>query len=257
MSQVFDAYAHYYDLVYADKDYSGESEYVAERIRNQLPEAKLILELGCGTGAHAEHLARMGYTVHGVDMSAEMLSRAEARKALLPADIQSRLSFSLGDARDVRIQQIYDVVISLFHVISYQTTNADLESTLETAATHLSTGGLFLFDFWYGPAVLAQKPELRVKRLENREVRVTRIAEPSIYTDENCVDVNYDIFIEQKDSGEIKQIGEKHKMRYISLPELEHFLAAGKWSNHEAFEWLANVAPDESSWSAFVIARRK
>ena len=142
-------------------------------------------------------------------------------------------------------------------MISYQATNADLEKVLETAAVHLSTGGLFLFDFWYGPAVLAQKPEVRVKRLEDREVRVTRIAEPSIYTDENCVDVNYDIFIEQRDSWEITEIREKHKMRYISLPELEHFLAAGKWSNHEAFEWLTNVPPDDSSWSAFVIARRK
>jgi SAM-dependent methyltransferase len=257
MSQVFDAYAHYYDLVYADKDYSGESEYVAERIREQLPAAKLILELGCGTGAHAEQLARMGYTVHGVDMSAVMLSRAEARKASLPADIRNRLSFSLGDVRDVRTQQIYDVVISLFHVISYQATDADLESALETAAVHLSSGGLFLFDFWYGPAVLAQKPEVRVKRLENGEIKVTRIAEPSTYADENCVDVNYDIFIEQKDSGEITQVREKHKMRYIFLPELQHFLIPQKWTSHNAFEWLANVAPGASSWSAFVVARRK
>ncbi len=121
----------------------------------------------------------------------------------------------------------------------------------------MSTGGLFLFDFWYGPAVMAQKPEMRVKRFENGEVRVTRIAEPSIYTDENCVDVSYDIFIEQKDSGKIIQIREKHKMRYISLPELKLFLIPEKWSDHDAFAWLANVAPDDSSWSAFVIARRK
>lgn len=81
MSQVFDTYAHYYDLLYRDKDYAGESEYVAAHIRKQAPQAKRILELGCGTGAHAEHLARMGYTVHGVDLSKAMLARAEARKA--------------------------------------------------------------------------------------------------------------------------------------------------------------------------------
>jgi predicted TPR repeat methyltransferase len=63
MSQVFDTYARYYDLLYRDKDYAGESEYVAAHIRKQAPQAKCILELGCGTGAHAEHLARMGYTV--------------------------------------------------------------------------------------------------------------------------------------------------------------------------------------------------
>ena len=33
MSQVFDAYARYYDLLYRDKDYAGEAEYVAAHIR--------------------------------------------------------------------------------------------------------------------------------------------------------------------------------------------------------------------------------
>jgi hypothetical protein len=69
--------------------------------------------------------------------------------------------------------------------------------------------------------------------------------------------VNYDIFIKQRDTGEITQIREKHKMRYIFLPELEHFLDIESWSKHEAFEWLENVAPSDSSWSAFVIATRK
>ena len=45
MSQVFDAYARYYDLLYRDKDYVGEAEYVAAHIRKQAPQAKRILEL--------------------------------------------------------------------------------------------------------------------------------------------------------------------------------------------------------------------
>ena len=257
MSQVFDNYAQYYDLVYQDKDYAAEAEYVAASIRKQSADANSILELGCGTGAHAARLARMGYEVHGIDMSAEMLGRAEKRKKSLPSEVADLLSFSLGDARSVRRQQAYDVVIALFHVISYQATNADLESAIETAAIHLSPGGLFLFDFWYGPAVLSQKPEVRVKRLEGPDVRVTRIAEPLTHVNENCVDVNYDIFIEQKTTGAIAQIKEKHKMRYIFLPELEHFLDLEKWSNYETCEWLENSSLSDDSWSAFVVAKRK
>jgi SAM-dependent methyltransferase len=257
MSQVFDSYARYYDLLYQDKDYEGESKYIADRIHEKSPRAKSILELGCGTGVHAEHLARAGYSIHGVDLSREMLDRAEARKVSMAEDLAARLSFGHGDVREVRTGQTYDVVVSLFHVISYQPGNADLEKVFATAADHLKTAGLFLFDFWYGPAVLTQKPEVRVKRLENEEIRVTRIAEPVMRENKNLVDVNYDIFVEEKKSAVINRIHEQHKMRYLFLPELEYFLDPVKWSNYEACVWLENRPLDDSSWSAFVVAERK
>ena len=92
----------------------AEADYVAAHIRQHAPQAKRILELGCGTGAHAEHLASMGYVVHGVDLSESMLARAESRKSKLPPEMAARMSFQHGDVRTVRTGQIYDVVISLF-----------------------------------------------------------------------------------------------------------------------------------------------
>ena len=50
MNPVFDTYAHYYDLLYQDKDYVAEAEYVAAYIQSHSPQAERILELGCGTG---------------------------------------------------------------------------------------------------------------------------------------------------------------------------------------------------------------
>jgi len=247
---VFNAYARYYDLLYRDKDYTAEAEFVESQIREHLPGDKRILELGCGTGAHAEHLARMGYTVHGVDISEEMLARAEARKEGLSADVAARLSFSPGDVRSVRTGRIYDVVISLFHVMSYQSTNDDLVAAFETAATHLSPGGLFLFDFWYGPAVLTQRPEVRIKRLEDEEIKVTRIAEPVMYVNQNLVDVNFTIIIDHKTTGESKQVRETHRMRYFSLPELQ-YLWQPLFQDVGSLGWMTDCAPDASTWACF------
>jgi SAM-dependent methyltransferase len=257
MNQVFDSYAQYYDLLYQDKNYVAEVEYIVSHIRVHTPKAKHILELGCGTGAHAEHLARMGYTVHGIDMSEKMLARAEVRKEGLPADVAARLSFSLGDVRSVRTNDTYDVVTSLFHVMSYQSTNDDLAAAFETAAAHLLPGGLFLYDFWYGPAVLTQQPDTRVKRLESSEIKVTRIAEPKMHVNENIVDVNYDVFIEQKETDEITQVQENHKMRYIFLTELEYFHNKKVWSDYRAYEWLETTLLSEKSWSGFVVSIHK
>jgi predicted TPR repeat methyltransferase len=255
MSQVFDTYARYYDLFYRDKDYAGESEYVAAHIRKQVPKVKWILELGCGTGAHAEHLARLGYTVHGVDLSEAMLVRAEARKASLPPEVAARLSFGLGDVRIVRTGKTYDAVISLFHVMSYQTTNADLEATFETASVHLQPGGLFLFDFWYGPAVLTQRPDVRVKRLEDEVIKVTRIAEPEMHVNENVVDVNYTVFIEEKATGQMEQSKETHQMRYLFLPELQCY-CAGRFKESGSYAWTTTDPLTLDAWSGLQLLVR-
>jgi SAM-dependent methyltransferase len=255
MSGVFDAYARYYDLLYRDKDYAGEAAYVATQLRRHAPQAKRLLELGCGTGAHAEHLARMGFAVHGIDQSDTMLVRAAERQATLPAQVGALISFGPGNARSVRTGATYDAVISLFHVMSYQATDADLRAAFATAAAHLRPGGLFLFDFWYGPAVLAQRPGLRVKRLEDERTRVTRIAEPELSEAKGTVDVGYDVFIEDKATGRITEVRETHRMRYLSLPELA-FLRGAAFEERASLAWMSDAAPGPRDWAAMQVLVR-
>lgn len=251
MTLVFDAYARYYDLLYRDKDYGAEAEYVAALIRDHSPQARRVLELGCGTGSHAEQLARMGFSVHGVDLSENMVERARARKGRLSPELADRLSFAVGDARTTRSGETYDVVISLFHVMSYQTANADQDAAFETAGVHLDAGGLFLFDFWYGPAVLTQKPEVRIKRLEDEQVKITRIAEPVMRPNENVVDVGYTVFVEEKKSGTVQQVREIHSMRYLFLPEIQR-CGLGQFSIASANAWMTHRPLGADDWAGCV-----
>jgi SAM-dependent methyltransferase len=255
LTKVFDAYAAYYDLLYADKDYSAEASYVVSHIRERRAEVCRILELGCGTGSHAVHFAALGYSVHGVDQSGEMLKRAELRKNSLPMDVAARCSFVPGDVRTYRSGESYDVVLSLFHVMSYQVTNKDVIDTLETAYAHLAPGGTLLFDFWHGPAVLTQKPEVRIKRLENESFEVTRIAEPMLRVRESVVDVTYNLFVNEKESGNIGHFTEIHRLRYLFMTELEQFLAK-RFVSIAACEWMTNKPLGSDSWSGFICAIR-
>ena len=125
---VFGSYAQYYDLLYQDKDYDSEANFIHKLIQDYAINTKSILELGCGTGIHAEKLAAKGYLVHGIDMSDEMLNCAKERQQYIPDDVNNRLSFSCADIRNFKIDLNFDVVISLFHGISYQTENNDLKS---------------------------------------------------------------------------------------------------------------------------------
>lgn len=252
---VFARYARYYDLLYRDKDYAGEAAYTAALLRARAPEARYLLELGCGSGAHAIELARMGYQVTGIDISQAMLEEAAKRVARAAGEIRPRLRFLHGDARSCRLGQQFDAVVALFHVMSYQTSGTDVDAALATAAAHLGSEAPFVFDFWYGPAVRAQRPEVRVKRMEDARVRIIRTAEPRMREDANCVDVRYTLQIEQKQEPQgTEQLSEEHTMRYFFLPELEDALARSGMRLAAAAEMGSGAPLSEATWSACATA---
>lgn len=254
---VFQSYANYYDLLYKDKDYEAEVDYVAGLIDRYAPKSKSILELGCGTGKHAALLAQHGYKVRGIDDSEIMLSQALARLEALPDDVKQNLNFTKGDVRRYQTKEQYDVVISLFHVMSYQITNEDITLTLKTASNHLKKEGVFIFDFWYGPAVLTDLPMIRIKRMEDDLVKIVRIAEPEMLENKNRVNVNYQINIRDKIEGTEDEFKEEHNMRYLFMPEIEEYLGCTDMNLINSEEWLSKANPSLDTWSVCVVARKR
>lgn len=251
---VFDVYARYYDLLYRQKDYPAEAAYVDSLLRRYGAPGRRLLELGCGTGRHASELAALGYTIHGIDRSETMLVEAASR-ARADAACGSRMTFSAGDVRTVRIGRAFDAVISLFHVVSYQPVNDDLRAMFDTARAHLDDGGLFVFDCWYGPGVLTDPPVVRAKRMSDALIEVTRIAEPVVDTTASTVEVQYDLFVRDRSSGVVTEVKESHLMRYLFVPELQLLLGVSGFEPLAFLEWMADRAPSADSWNLCVVAR--
>lgn len=252
---IFGNYARYYNLLYGDKDYVAEAKFIKQLLQENAPNSQSILELGCGTGTLALLLAQQGYQVHGVDFSEEMLQQACDRKSQLPQELQAKLSFSQGDMRKIRLEQQFDAIISVFHVFSYQTTNEDLAAAFATVKRHLKPGGVLIFDCWYGPAVLSDRPTTRIKRWEDPEIKITRIAEPIMYPNQNWVDVNYQVFIQDKTTGVMKELQETHRMRYLFKTEIDQLLAERQLELRAAGEWLTNREIGFDTWGVYFVAR--
>ena len=72
--QFFDAHAPIYDENIFTKNTVAEVDFLLKEL--SLRPGDCILDVGCGTGRHSIELARRGYTVTGLDLSAEMLARA-------------------------------------------------------------------------------------------------------------------------------------------------------------------------------------
>lgn len=246
---LFADYARYYDLLYRDKDYAAEAEYVACLIRKFQPSARSILELGSGTGIHASLLVKKGFSVHGIERSPEMLARSRTLAENMSSP-ENQLIFDAGDIRDIRLDKCFDAVIALFHVISYQTTNADMAAAFATARHHLKPSGIFIFDVWYGPAVLTQRPDVRIKRMADEKIEVTRLAEPVLHPNENLVDVNYHVFIRHGETGTVLELKETHIMRYFFQPEIEFWANTAGFTIQNAEEWQTANPIDKDTWSA-------
>ena len=252
MEKFGNLYSQYYDLIYSDKDYVAEVEYIDDLIKNNFIETKTVLDMGCGTGKHAELLCNKGYSVHGIDLSEDMLKIAETRRI----GKEDKLSFCHSNISELSLNEKFDVVVSLFHVMSYQNSNKELIKAFKVAKNHLVDNGIFIFDFWYGPAVLTDLPTTKIKRLKNENIKVTRIAEPILHAVANIVDVNYDVFIEDNQSKKIFEKKELHKMRYFFDLELELVCEQVGFTIENKYEWMSTKQPSFQSWNVVWVVRK-
>ena len=242
----FELYSRYYNLLYMDKDYGAETDYVFSKLKRYLPNLHQILELGTGTGIHADLLNKKGLHVTGIELSEEMAEQAR----------EKGIECYVKDCSEFVLERKFDAVISLFHVISYITENYKLIKTFQNVYNHLNVGGIFLFDVWYSPAVYCLKPETRIKRIENSELKIARLAEPISHYNRNVVDVNYEIIIEEKQNKTIMRLNEKHPMRHFSLPEVCILASYCGFEVIETEGWMTGDIPSEKTWGVLFILRK-
>ncbi len=210
-----------------------------------------ILDLGCGTGNHALRLAARGYRVTGVDVGAGMLAiaRDKAREGKLA------VAFQEADIREFRVEQTFDAALMMFAVLGYQIENADVLSSLRTARRHLRPGGLLIADFWYGPAVLAQRPEERTLSTRDGDIDIVRKASAELDSRRHVCAVRFKL---RRSRGEkvLSETDEEHRMRFFFPKELGLFLETSgfRLARLGAFPDF-DREPDEAIWNAMLVAR--
>lgn len=131
--------APWFHLLTSPTDYGKEADLYARLLTEAGSDVSTVLELGSGGGNVASHL-RDRFTLTLTDVSPEMIG--------VSLGINPKVEHVVGDMRTLRLGRTFDAVFA-HDAVSYLTTVADLEETIETAAIHCRPGGgaVFVADF--------------------------------------------------------------------------------------------------------------
>ena len=105
--EFFDAHAPIYEENVFTKNTIQEVDFLTEELA--VRDGGSILDVGCGTGRHSIELARRGYAVTGLDLSAEMLARAADAARSKEVNVQ----WVRSDAAQFQLPDRYDGAICL------------------------------------------------------------------------------------------------------------------------------------------------
>ncbi|MCX5999203.1 MAG: methyltransferase domain-containing protein [Chloroflexi bacterium] len=105
--EFFDVHAPIYEQNVFTGNTVREVDFLVEELA--LPRGAAILDVGCGTGRHSIELARRGYALTGVDLSAQML--AQAAESARAAGVQ--VEWVRSDATSFSLDRRFDAAICL------------------------------------------------------------------------------------------------------------------------------------------------
>jgi len=115
-------------------------------LNKYLPSQGSILEVGAATGRYTLELAKRGYTLTAVDLSAALIDKC--RKSLVDEGLERRVRLVVADARDLGevTEKGFDAVLlmgPLYHLV----VEADRKLALKEAFDRLRAGGIIFSSF--------------------------------------------------------------------------------------------------------------
>ena len=149
----YETLASIYDILMDDVDYDQWAEYLHTQLQKNNCPGNDLLDLGCGTGNITVPLARKGYHITAIDLSAEMLKKAREKTARCEANGESlhidwqqqdMTQLDLYDAEDNFM--MFDGVIATFDAFNYIIEPEALQFLLQELSDHINDNGILIFD---------------------------------------------------------------------------------------------------------------
>lgn len=158
----------YYHILYQHHDDTEARKFIDKLLQVlSLPPGARVLDLACGKGRHARYLAKQGFEVTGLDISASNIAYARQFE-------NDRLSFYRQDMRRSFRYNYYDAIVNMFTSFGYFHSEKDHLNTLHNIRLGLNARGIFVLDFLNARWVRENLVRHEIKFLDGIEFRLTK-----------------------------------------------------------------------------------
>ncbi|HOZ79872.1 MAG TPA: class I SAM-dependent methyltransferase [Ferruginibacter sp.] len=131
----------YYHQLYFNRDEKEAAAFIDKLIEFLQPlPASVMLDVACGKGRHAVHLAEKGFDVTGIDISEDSI-----KEALLQE--KDNLHFYLHDMRLPFRINYYHYAFNFFTSFGYFNSRREHDNAIRTIAQAIKPGGWFVMDY--------------------------------------------------------------------------------------------------------------
>lgn len=172
----------HYHRLYAHRSVAEAAGFIDTLVDRLRPRADArVLDLGCGSGRHAIHLASKGYDTTGIDLSAGSIAVAKQAE-------RAHLRFRRQDMRVPFGREVFDYVFNFFTSFGYFQTPRDHDAVGRNIAAALKDGGRLVLDYLnvhYADAHLTPRENLVI---DGVAFRITRAVEDGFFVKRIDVD---------------------------------------------------------------------
>lgn len=189
-----------------------------------------VLDLNCGIGRHAIHLAKLGYQVVGVDISPRFIARAV--ELALEHSVQDHTEFLVLDARNVAKGlpgREFDAIINMFTSMGYYDEATD-EDILRQCRQLTRLGGIFVLETGFRDWVVRHFEHSGAARVGN----ILVVEERKLNLETSRMENVWTFFEKTRDGYRFRaEIPLNH--RVYSLHELIRLFEQGGWRYAAAY----------------------
>ncbi|MBS9335416.1 class I SAM-dependent methyltransferase [Fructobacillus sp. M1-13] len=244
--QPYQTFASLYDELFDGELYEDWAAFVKAQVS-----AGKVLDLGGGAGRLAVLLAKAGYQMDLLDLSAPMLELAQEHAAA--ADVDLRLL--QADIREFSDwEEKYPAIVSFADTFNYLPEKEDFLAGLKQAYDHLEDGGTFLFD------VITPKMvnEDYLDFCYNNDEDPDKIFMWTAFVEEgqNAVDHDLKFFLYQEDVDAFKLVREVHHEKTYEMAQYLEMLQSVGFESVLAKADFGQKDADDSDSRWFFICKK-
>lgn len=244
---IYKGFAKVYDQLMLNTPYDYWLENLLEIYEKYNFTNKSILDLACGTGEMSNRLARKGYKVMGVDISAEMLEIAQDKSY----NENLKINYINQDIKELELHHTYDSVISYCDGFNYIIESEDLLNVFRKVFNNMNENGLFIFDI---------SSEYKLKEVLGNNIfadtseNITYVWEN--YYDESTSLIEFDLSIFTKKGDLYEREDESHIQRAYHIKEIKEMLEKSGFELLEVLDTNTNKSITESSERILFIGKK-